>query len=42
MMQRLPAALASAMGDTVSVALFDTMDEVREFFHYALEKKVEG
>ena len=27
MMQRLPAALASAMGDTVSVALFDTMDE---------------
>ncbi len=42
MMQRLPAALASAMGDTVSVALFDTMDEVCEFFHYALEKKVEG
>ena len=39
MMQRLPQALASAMGNTVSVAVFDTMEEVTEFFKYALEKK---
>lgn len=41
MMQRLPKALASAMGDTVSVAVFDTMEEVQEFFSYTLEKKHE-
>ncbi len=41
MMQRLPAALASAMGDTVSVALFDTMDEVKEFFAFTMKKKVQ-
>lgn len=41
MMQRLPKALASAMGNTVSVAVFDTMEEVQEFFSYTLEKKHE-
>ncbi len=39
MMQRLPKALASAMGDTISVAVFDTMEEVRDFYAYTLEKK---
>lgn len=42
MMQRLPQALATAMGDTVSVAVFDTMDEVREFFKYTMEQKHEN
>ena len=41
-MQRLPQALATAMGDTVSVAVFDTMDEVREFFKYTMEQKHEN
>ena len=42
MMQRLPKALAVAMGDTVSVAIFDTMEEVNDFFKYTMEQKHEN
>lgn len=39
MIQRLPEVLAHAMGNTISVAVFDTLEEVKEFFNYTLEKR---
>ena len=39
MIQRLPEVLAHAMGNTISIAVFDTLEEVKEFFNYTLEKR---
>ena len=37
MIRRLPAALATAMGDEVIVARFKTEEEILDFFRYVQE-----
>ena len=41
MIQRLPEALASAMGDEVIVARFPSEKDVLLFLHYAEETKAD-
>lgn len=41
MVQRLPKALAAAMGDTICAAVFDSLEEVQAFYRYAMEKTVD-